>query len=423
MKPFLRVFTIKQAALGVLIVTFAGFIIAQAMGAKGVWAWVSAFCEAATVGGFADWFAVTALFRRPMGLPIPHTGILPHNKSRLAIGTAEFVSQHFLAPNVLAGAIQRVNFSKNIGKWLIRKGNSKKCAAAVALYIENTLQHIDTRLIGGMIQKTIAHGVKNWNASATLQEIFHLLTADGHHQRLLDVLLQRLGHWLDNPHVKKYASALIVRYARKEWPTLVGTVNFIKPIEEIGDRLAERIAQAAIENLQEILTTPNHRVRRQYERWVQRYMQRMQYDAALQLRVNAFKQHVLEHPAVLEYARSLWRALRASMQSDVKKQDSRLIHLTYQGCRQLAARLCKKTCVSATVNTSFEKSVLRVSPRLRSWSIRHIAATINAWDDSHLVETIEGHIGRDLQYIRLNGSLIGGFIGVLLHLAMVFFSK
>ena len=408
---------LKRKALWLLLAMCAGFLIANALGGHGLWEWVGAFCEAAAIGGFADWFAVVALFRRPMGLPIPHTAILPHNKIRLAQGIAHFVGNHFLKPQPLVHRIRRANLAQRLGQWLGQDQQTQQLTRSLSHLGLVLLKLMNRPAIQQGLQHWVQTGLTRWNAAAMIADLFNLLTVDGHHQHILDTVLKRIGHWLNNNHVKAQASALIVRYARREWPTFVGTVNWVKPVGEIGDRLAERIARAALDELQQILTTPDHRLRKHYERWVLRYIHRMRHDAAVIAHVNALKQQAIEHAALKTYAASLLTTVLAKLNDDLNQPDSRLLRRIERGLRLIGAKLQTQQPLQNGLNVYLLRLVKRLSVELRRPTLRYITDTINHWDDTHLVNEIEQSIGRDLQYIRFNGTLVGGCIGLALHAA------
>ncbi len=225
----------------------AGFVLSHLMGQRGGWAWLAAFCEAATVGALADWFAVVALFRRPLGLPIPHTAILPRGKDRLADGLAAFVRDHFLAPQNLLEKLRAFDPATRLAQWLSQPAQARMLADMARGWLVQALDLLDEAAVRRAIQRFVVERLRQWNVAATAGDVLGLLTADGRHQQLLDEGLQRLGRWLDDEAVKARVSALIVRYARREWPKLMDTVDWVKPVEEIGDSLAQRLARAALE--------------------------------------------------------------------------------------------------------------------------------------------------------------------------------
>lgn len=406
---------LKAIALAMLLAMLAGFIISHLQGERGIWAWVSAFCEAAAVGALADWFAVVALFRRPLGLPIPHTAIIPHSKERIADSLAVFVRDQFLEPQALLARLQVFDPASRIGSWLADPVRSRLLADMARGWALQALDFLDEAAVRRSIQGFVIQQLRQWNAAGTAGELLGLLTADNRHQRVLDEGLTRVSQWLDKPSVKQRASELIVRYIQREWPTLASTVNWVKPIDEIGDSLAERMAHAVLAELQQILAEPEHPLRRDYEVWLADYIQRLRTDPALAEKVEQIKQQIIDHPAVQDYVQGLWARIHASLREDLASEDSALAGHLRRSLASVGQALQDDPALREALNQHLMEGAERLTSRLRDGVTQHIAQTVKSWDERHLVEQLELSVGRDLQFIRFNGTLVGGLIGLLLH--------
>jgi uncharacterized membrane-anchored protein YjiN (DUF445 family) len=409
----------KAIALAMLLAMLAGFVLSHAMGNQGVWAWVSAFCEAATVGALADWFAVVALFRYPLGLPIPHTAIIPRNKARIADSLAAFVRDHFLEPQALLARLEVFDPAAKLGEWLSRPEQSRRLAGMARGWALQALDLLDERAVREAIQRFVVARLRGWDAAATGGEVLGLLTADGRHQALLDEALKRLSRYLDGEAVKQRASTLLVKHARREWPKLVGTVNWVKPVEGIADSLAERIARAMLDELNDILSQPRHPIRRDYERWLRGYIERLRTDPALGERVEELKQRLIDHPSVQDYVRDLWDQVHAALRQDLEHEDGVLAGHLERSLAGLGAALGRDEALREAINQHVLGGAEKLALRLRGGITDYIAQTVKGWDERHLVEQLELSVGRDLQYIRYNGTLVGGLIGLLLHAVIV----
>ncbi|AXI83065.1 DUF445 domain-containing protein [Xylella taiwanensis] len=405
----------KVMALLLLLIMLGGFVLAHTQGNRGIWPWIGAFCEAAMIGALADWFAVVALFRHPMGLPIPHTAILPRNKDRLADGLAHFVRDHFLAPQSLLEKLRLFNPAARLGQWLSTPKQAHVLTQMTRGWAIQTLNLLNETTVRHAIENLVITHLREWNAATTTGDLMTLLTTDRRHQRLFDEALLRLARWLDNDKVKAQASALIVRYARREWPTLMGTVNWITSVDDIGDRLAERIARAGLEELQLILTTPKHPLRQEYETWLRDYIHRLRDDPALAKHVEEFKQHVINHSTIQTYVRDLWTQINTALRTDLESADSTLAGHLEGVLQSLGKALSADPTLCETLNTHLLDASERLSEQLRDTVTHHIASTMRGWDEHHLTRQLELSVGRDLQYIRFNGTLVGGLIGLLLH--------
>lgn len=413
----------KAIALAMLLAMLAGFVLSHAMGNQGAWAWVSAFCEAATVGALADWFAVVALFRHPLGLPVPHTAIIPRSKARIADSLAAFVRDHFLEPQTLLARLEVFDPAAKLGDWLSRPEQSRRLAQLARGWALQALDLLDERAVRESIQAFVIARLQGWNAAATAGDVLGLLTADGRHQALLDEALRRLGAYLDDEAVKQRASGLLVKHARKEWPRLVGTVDFVKPVEGIADSLADRIARALLDELNEILSQPAHPLRRDYEQWLQDYVRRLREDPALADRVEAIKQNLIGHERVQEYVRGLWDQVHASLRRDLEREDGVLSRHLEQSLAGLGQALGRDGELREAINQHVMGGAEKLALRLRGGVTDYIAQTVKAWDERHLVEQLELSVGRDLQYIRFNGTLVGGLIGLALHAVIVLLDR
>jgi uncharacterized membrane-anchored protein YjiN (DUF445 family) len=406
---------LKLIAFAMLLAMLAGFVISHLNGERGIWAWVSAFCEAAAVGALADWFAVVALFRRPMGLPIPHTAIIPRSKERIADSLAVFVRDQFLEPQALLARLQVFDPASRLGSWLAEPARARMLADMARGWALQALDFLDEAAVRRSIQGFVIQQLRQWNAAATAGELLGLLTADNRHQRVLDEGLTRVGEWLETPAVKQRASELIVRYIQREWPKLASTVNWVKPIDEIGDSLAERLAHAVLGELQQILAEPTHPLRQDYESWVAAYIQRLREDPALAEQIEQMKQRVIDHPAVQDYVQGLWARIHASLRADLASEDSALAGHLRRSLASVGEALQRDPALRDALNQHLLDGAERLTSRLREGVTHHIAQTVKGWDERHLVEQLELSVGRDLQFIRFNGTLVGGLIGLALH--------
>lgn len=409
----------KIAALALLVAMISGFITSHVMGGQGAWAWVRAFCEAATVGALADWFAVVALFRRPMGLPIPHTAIIPSNKDRIGDNLAVFVRDHFLDPDTLMEKLRGFDPAARLSRWLARPKQAHALSDGARRVALQTLDLLDDSAVRGVIQEFVVKTLRRWDAAGTAGEVLGLLTRDGRHQELLDAAMERLGGYLGDEDVKERASALLVKFARKEWPRIIKAVDVIASVEGIADNLADRLARALVQELRDVLSEPDHPVRRDYEAWVLDYIARLRADPALAAQVEAMKQRAIDHPKVQEYVQGLWDDIHAALRRDLSDEQSALAAHLENALLALARKLGEDPDLREAINGHVLGAARRLTGRLRIGVTEHISRTVKLWDERHLVEELELSVGRDLQYIRFNGTLVGGLIGVLLHAAVL----
>ena len=367
------------------------------------------------MGALADWFAVVALFRHPMGLPFPHTAIIPNSKDRIADNLAAFVRDHFLEPASLLAKLKIFDPAGRLGQWLGEPAQAKLASDTTRRWAVQALDMLDDRSVRLAIQGYVVGRLREWDASRTVGEVLSVMTRDGRHQALLDEALKRVGEYLDQEEVKTRASALMVKFARKEWPRIVGAVNLIKPVEGISDSLANRLARALIDEMQDVLSHPDHPIRKDYEAWMLAYIEQLRTDPDTAAQIDAIKQRIIDHPNVQTYVQGLWEEIQASLRADLAREDSAIgQHLT-QTLSALGQKLGNDPALRAAINEHILSSAHKLADGLRDGVTEHIGQTVKAWDERQLVDELELSVGRDLQYIRYNGTLVGGVIGVSLH--------
>ncbi len=412
----------KRWALALLLLMLAGFVLSHAMGGQGGWAWLRAFCEAATVGALADWFAVVALFRRPLGLPIPHTAIIPNSKDRIGDNLAAFVRDHFLDPDSLLERLRVFNPAGRLARWLAQPAQTRALAQETRQLALQAIDLLDETAVRGAIRQFLDDALQRWDAARTAGDVLALLTRDGRHQDLLNAALERLAGYLGQEDVKARASALLLRFARKEWPRIIATVDLVASVDNMAGNLADRLARALIDELREVLGQPDHPVRRDYEAWVMAYIERLRADPEVGETVQALKARWLADPQVQRYVQQLWEDVQGLLRRDLQREDSVLARHLETALGSLAQRLRRDERLRAALNAHILGAARRLSGRLRHGVTAHISRTVKQWDERHLVQELELAVGRDLQYVRFNGTLVGGLIGLALHAGVLLLS-
>jgi uncharacterized membrane-anchored protein YjiN (DUF445 family) len=405
----------KWGAAALLAAALAGLALAVWQGGEGAWAWVEAFCEASAVGAIADWFAVVALFRHPLGLPFPHTAIIPRNKVRVADGLAHFVRDHFLEPETLVARLGVFDPARRLGDWLADParvadwvGDARRWALkAVGLFDDGRMRQATLDLVVAQARR--------WNTAATAAEVLTVLTQGGRHHELLDAGLEKIGGFLAEDEVKARVSALMVRHARKEWPKVIGMVELVTPVARMADGLADKLSASVLGELREVLAQPDHPVRQRYDRWLAEFVERLRTDEGLIAAFERVKERAITDPAVLDYAASVWSDIKRRLQADLADEHSALADHVAQAMRDVGERLRSDVDLRASLNEHLLSAAGQLTTNLRSGVTEHIAQTIKDWDDRQLVDELELSVGKDLQFIRINGAVVGGVAGLALH--------
>ncbi len=414
--PRLQALRRMQAlALGLLGLAIVGLITATAFGGQGVWGWVKAFCEAAAVGALADWFAVVALFRHPLGLPIPHTALIPSNKARIADNLAVFVRDHFLEPKTLLQKIAVFDPAARLSQWLSDPDRVQSWVNAARQWGLQALDWLDDRRLQQGLKDIVLDALQRWDAAQTAGQVLTVLTRDGRHQELLDGTLDKIGEFLNQDEVKQRVSALMVKHARKEWPTVITLVNAVKSVDSLADSLADKLASALMAELQDVLRDPDHPVRVAYGEKVEDFIARLRTDPALINRVQELKTQLVDNPAVHTYVEGLAQEAKNWLRRDLSDPNSHIgLHL-HAALSDIGHKLSRDASLREAINSHILNAAELLAQDLRSGVTEHIAATVKGWDDQALVQEMERSVGKDLQFIRINGTLVGGVAGMVLY--------
>lgn len=405
----------KAIALGLLLGAIALLALAHWHGRTGAWAWVGAFAEAATIGALADWFAVVALFRHPLGIPIPHTAIIPRNKARIADALATFVADNFLAREQILRKLQDWNPALRLGEFLSTPTRLEQLAQQLQAWLAHALGALDDPAFEREIMDVVRRQLAQWNAAATGAQLLRALTHGDHHQRLLNTGLVQIAQWIDREPVRGAITEKLVEMARREFPKVMWFTDTFGYTQELGDALSARLANAVLDEVQSILNTPEHPLRQHYAQQAELLMANLENDAQLQEKVADFKQRMLDSPELNGYVKQLWQRLRDWLQADLARPDSASMAQFRHYAARLGTRLQGDPIWQNAANAQLRIAAEHIAGQLRVVAPQYIRQTVESWDASFLVEEIERSAGRDLQFIRVNGTLIGGLAGVLLY--------
>jgi uncharacterized membrane-anchored protein YjiN (DUF445 family) len=371
------------------------------------------------IGAIADWFAVVALFRHPLGLPLPHTALIPRGKARVADGLAAFVRDHFLDPQALLARLKVFDPARRLGEWLADPARVGDWVGEGRRWALKALGLFDDERMRGATLALVIAQARRWDSAATAAEVLSVLTEGGRHHELLDAGLQKVGGFLGEEEVRQRVSELMVRHVRKEWPKVVGMVELVTPVARIADGLADKLAASVLGELRDVLARPEHPVRLRYEEWLARFIERLREDAALVAAFDRVKERALTDPALLAYVETLWTDIKGMLRADLADERSAIAQHIEQALADVGARLAADAGLRESLNEHLLSASAQLATTLREGVTQHIAQTVKDWDDRRLVDQLELSVGRDLQYIRINGALVGGLAGLALHAARV----
>lgn len=406
----------KTVATGLLVVSAGLFALARYHHGAGAWAWLTAFSEAAMVGALADWFAVVALFRRPLGLPFPHTAILPANKARVADNLAEFVRDKFLGTDALVDRVTRFDPAQRLALWLVQPENAALLGEKAIVAAGQMLELIDDEHVKTVLYTTLRRRAEGFDLAGGVGSLLSTLTADGRHQRLLDDGLGEIGAWLEKPEIQQMLADKIVQIAGDEYPTLIGALGFVGlKAEDLGFKFAGGLVRGALKWVSDVASNPDHERRKAFDQAVARFIERLQSDPSFKQRIDEHKREWLERPELRAYINGIWDELTAWLRDDIARPDSTLRGKIVSAAGTFARTLGEDPALRASINAHMHEAMRGLAPELSEGIARHISTTVRQWDDRTLVRAVELSVGRDLQFIRVNGTVVGGTVGLLIH--------
>ncbi|MFZ6747978.1 DUF445 domain-containing protein [Undibacterium sp. Ren11W] len=410
----------KRLATVLLLFVTGLFIIARLQHGLGGWAWVAAFAEAAMIGALADWFAVVALFKRPLGLPIPHTAIIPCNKLRIADNLALFVRDKFLATDTLVEKIRAFDPAQKIAGWLASGNNADLFADKMQGVLIKGLDFIDDARVQAALHSALQQNLNQVNLGQTVGKLLGLLTEDKRHQLLLNEALRKLAAALDDADTQKQLAAMIIEIAGREYPSLLQMLGMVANTDEFSLKIASSLVANLNSWLHEIGDDPAHPRRAQFDQVVEEFLERMKNDPDFHAKIEGWKQQLLASPLTAMYIGGLWGQLKNWLRTDMSRADSDLRQKIADAARNAGQWLIDNPALRDSVNQHMADAARAMAVDLRDTIAVHIATTVKQWDDAELVRELELSVGSDLQYIRLNGTVVGGLIGLLLHAVVMF---
>ncbi|MGE0049521.1 MAG: DUF445 domain-containing protein [Acidithiobacillus sp.] len=409
----------RRAALALLLLAFALFIWAALENGQGGYAWLLAASEAAMVGALADWFAVVALFRHPLGIPFPHTAVLPRRRDQLAQRLAEFIREHFLQEDAILRLVQRYSLASGLASWLRQAKNRALFAEQVQQLVYRALQLAQLEPLRQSLAKSLGAQLRQLDLSRWTEQILQLLTEDGRHQALLSDAIARLDDWLTQESVQEEFAEQIERLLQRAYPTLFSWLGAVVDPANLSRNLARNLVRAAQETLSEIHQDPEHPKRQAFDRWLQENLLRLQQDPRLQARIRGWQEGLLAHPAARDYVTRVVNDLQQWLLQDLQAPRSRSRQLLRRGAGWFGELLDTQPQLRQAIDGYVEESARRLLPTVQESFTKHIEDTIRAWPMADMIRVLEEGIGSDLQYIRINGTVVGLLLGLLIHALFV----
>lgn len=394
----------RIVATGLLVLMAGIFFLARSQeSVHPAWGFVRAFAEAAMVGGLADWFAVTALFRHPLGLPIPHTAIIPRNKDRIGDTLANFLKNNFLIPGVVARRMKRVDVAGAVGRFLAAppEGEGRIRESGTRL-VADVMEALDPERLGGMVKGAIDARLRGIDFAPLLGQALQAAIRKDRHIPVLEGAIRWAARTLDaNEHL-----------IRQMVHDRAGSVMRWTGLDET---LADKIIDGLLKLLDDMAVDAGHPVRLKAEDALARLAEDLQFDPVMQHRVADLRDELLANDAMRRWIDGLWESARAALLRAARDPRSAMGGKFGEAIRQLGETLQQDERLRTTINRFARRAAVGFSANYGANVVRLVSDTVRAWDTRTVTQRLEDAVGRDLQYIRVNGTLVGGLVGLTIH--------
>ncbi|MGP4045458.1 DUF445 domain-containing protein [Streptomyces sp. 2A115] len=403
-EKFRGVRRMKLTATGMLLLVAVVYVLAKWAGNSGAGAWtgyVAAAAEAGMVGALADWFAVTALFRRPMGLPIPHTAIIPTKKDQLGVSLGEFVGENFLSQEVVRQRLRTVGIGSRLGAWLALPEHADRVTAELATALRGALAVLRDSDVQAVVGEAINRRADAQEIAPGIGKMLEKVVADGGHRRVVDLICVRAHDWL-------------VLHNDQVLDAVQGGAPGWTP-RYVDRKVGERVYKELLRFVTEMRDMPTHPARGALDRFLTDFASDLQSDTDTRARVEDLKREVLGRGEVQDLIASAWSAVRQMIVSAAEDERSELRLRVRASLLSLGARMSTEPKLQAKVDGWVEGAAVYVVTTYRDEITSLITDTVAGWDAEHTSKKIEAHIGRDLQFIRINGTVVGSLAGLVIY--------
>jgi uncharacterized membrane-anchored protein YjiN (DUF445 family) len=394
----------KVVATGLLVVMAAVFALSRALEPRHPWlGYVKSFAEAAMVGGLADWFAVTALFRHPLGVPIPHTAIIPKNKDRIGEALANFLKENFLVPAVVARRMQRLDVAGAAGRFLqTPAGEGTRIRAGASRLIADIFESLDDERLGGIVKGAISSRLRKMEVSPLLGHALASAINEDRHVPMLEAAIRWTARALDANE------PLIREMVHKK-------ANWALKLAGLDTKLADAIIDGLRKLTVEMSTDPSHPVRVKIEEALAQLANDLQSRPETRERVEAIKEQLLDNRSVGLWLDTLWQKGREAIIRGARNPNAILAGKLGEILKSMGGTLEKDPRIRSAINQFARRAAVGMAASYGGSIVKLVSETIRGWDAQTVTNRLEAAVGRDLQYIRINGTLVGGLVGLILH--------
>lgn len=395
----------RRIATGLLVFMTLVFIISHIWappGFAGFWGYIRAFAEASMVGALADWFAVTAIFRRPLGLPIPHTAVIPRSQARIADAVGRFITDNFLQPDQVRDRLADKDLCEGLGRWLADPEQARAAAKGFVSAIPGVLDTLDDDTVANFLRERAGEAARAVNIAPAIGSVIDALAQQDRHHAILDALLEEGVYLLgQNEHLIREKVS-----GRSGW--LMRTIN-------VDKKAADALVDSLYAELFAATHDRNHPLRLRINELAEKFAYDLKHDPKMQKKVDEWIHDAASHPAVAGAFEGGWTHAREALRADAAAEDSQMAGWIADAFQSLGESLLKENEVREALNARIRSLLVALAERHGEDVAGFVSETINGWEAKTIVEKLEANVGRDLQYIRINGTVIGGIIGLILH--------
>jgi uncharacterized membrane-anchored protein YjiN (DUF445 family) len=394
----------KRAATGLLVLMAAVFAVTRWLESAYPWlGFVKAFAEAAMVGGLADWFAVTALFRHPLGLPIPHTAIIPKNKDRIGEALANFINENFLVPSVVARRMRNIDVAAAAGRFLrTPAAEGARIRHGASRLIADIFEGLDDERLGGIVKGAIAARLEKMEVSPLLGHALASAINEDRHVPMLEAAIRWMARALD-------ANEPLIR------DMVHKKANWVLKLAGLDAKLADAIIDGLRKLTAEMSTDPAHPVRVKVEEALAQLANDLQTSPETRSKVEQMKEQLLANRSVALWIDTLWQKGREAIVRAARNPDAALAGRLGEVLKSMGTSLEQDQRIRSAINQFVRRAAAGMAQSYGSSIVKLVSETIRSWDARTVTARLEAAVGRDLQYIRINGTLVGGLVGLAIH--------
>jgi uncharacterized membrane-anchored protein YjiN (DUF445 family) len=392
----------KRRATGLLVLMAVAFVVITVFGDSTGWTgYVQAAVAASLVGGVADWFAVTAVFRHPLGVPIPHTAVIVERKDKFGETLGAFVQENFLSSDAMTARLREAHLARRLGDWLADRAHAEAVArhvADVAVELADMLRDEDVQ---GALHEQVRRGLENFPLAPLAGKVLRSATEEGRHQELFDAVLRGVGRSLDQNR-----ETLRSRF-EEESPWWVPTA--------IDHRVFDRLLDGLCSFFDSINADPNHELRVRLDDWINQLAEHLEHSPEYRVRGEQLKGELLDHPELRDWLGSVWIDAKAALRSQAADPESELRQRLTDAIVAAGKRLRSDPALAAKVDDVIEWGVRYVGEHFHAEIAGLVSGTLARWDADETSRKLELLLGPDLQFIRINGTVVGGIVGLGIH--------